>query len=96
VPPRFPGAPEVVETTRSHEPPNLFGLPAGADVGVKFYGGTCSVRLDGRRDSVHVGRFEFAAFASYEAARYAFMRLWREIEKLESPAAVREAADRRG
>jgi hypothetical protein len=37
--------------------------------------------LDGRRNRVYVGRFEFAAFASYEEARYAFTRLWREVEK---------------
>jgi hypothetical protein len=44
-------------------------------------------------DRVYVGRFEFAAFASYEEARYAFVRLWREVEGLESPAGVREATE---
>ena len=92
-PPCLPGAPEVADTTNAQEPPDLFGLPAGADVNVEFHGGAYSVWLDGRRRRVNVWRFEFATFRSYEEARHALMRLWRKVEGLESSAAVREAAE---
>jgi hypothetical protein len=94
VPARFPGAPEIVETSRSHEPPDFFSLIEGSDVGVELYGGACSLRLDGRRLRVYVARFESASFSSYEEVRYAFSQLWHEVESLESPGEVREAARR--
>jgi hypothetical protein len=43
---------------------------------------------------VHVRRFDFAPFPTEEEARHAFMRLWREVESLESPAEVELAAER--
>ena len=36
---RFRGAPTVLETTRSHEMPDVLALPEGTDVSVEFYGG---------------------------------------------------------
>lgn len=92
VPPRFAGAPALVETTRSHEMPDVGALPVGADVSVEFYGGTCSVRLDGGRRRVYIRRFEYVSFASEEEARYAFITLWREVERLESADEVERAA----
>ena len=41
-PPRFAGAPAVIETTRSYEMPDVIALPGGADVRVEFYGGANS------------------------------------------------------
>ncbi len=100
VPPRFAGAPAVVEVTRSHEMPDVLALPAGADVSVEFYGGAYSVWLDGERRRVYVRRFEYASFASEEEARYAFLTLWREVEGLDSAGEVERAAgdwlERRG
>jgi len=94
VPPRFAGAPVISEQTRSHERPDVFSLPEGADVTVELYGGACSLWLDGGRQRVHVRRFDFVPFPSEEEARHAFMRLWRELEMLESAAAVELAVDR--
>jgi hypothetical protein len=91
-PPHFAGAPAVVETTRSHEMPDIIALPGGADVRVEFYGGAYSVWLDGERCRVYVGRFDYVPFASDEEARYAFLTLWREVEMLGSPAEVERAA----
>jgi hypothetical protein len=91
--PRFAGAPTVVETTRSHEMPDVLALPAGADVSVEFYGGAYSLWLDGEKRRVYVRRFEYVSFASEEEARHAFLTLWREIEGLESPAEVERSAD---
>ena len=91
-PPRFAGAPTVVETTRSYEMPDVLALPGGADVRVEFYGGAYSFWLDGERRRVYVGRFEHVSFTSDEEARYAFLTLWREVEMLESPAEVERAA----
>lgn len=92
MPPRFAGAPAVVETTRSHEMPDVLALPEGADVAVEFYGGAYFFWLEGERRRVYVRRFEYASFTSEEEARYAFLTLWREVERLESPAAVERAA----
>jgi hypothetical protein len=94
VSPRFPGAPLVVETTRSHERPDVFSLPAGSDVMVDLYGGAVTLWLDGQRNRVHLRRFDHASFPTEEEARHAFMRLWREVELLESPAEVELAAER--
>jgi hypothetical protein len=93
-PPRFGGAPAVVETTRSHEMPDVVSLPEGAEVAVEFYGGAYSVRLDGQRRRVHIRRFDYVSFTSEEEARYAFLTLWREVERLESAAEVEGAAAR--
>lgn len=93
-PPRFPGAPAVVETTRSHERPDVFSLPAGSDVTVEIYGGAVTLWLDGERRRVHLRRFDYASYPTEEEARHAFMRLWREVELLESPAQVELAAER--
>jgi hypothetical protein len=92
--PRFADAPAVFETTRTHERPDVFSLPEGADVTVELYGGACSLWLDGGRRRVHVRRFDFASFPTEEEARHAFMRLWREVERLESPAEIELAAER--
>ncbi len=91
-PPRFNGAPAVVETTRSYEMPDVTALPGGADVRVEFYGGAYFFWLDGGRSRVYVGRFDYVSFTSDEEARYAFLTLWREVELLESPAEVERAA----
>ena len=93
VPPRFAGAPAVVETTRSHEMPDVLALPEGVDVSVEFYGGACSIWLDGNRRRVYIRRFEHVSFASEEEARHAFLTLWREVEGLESAAEVERAAE---
>ena len=92
VPPRFLGAPPVVETTRSHEMPDVPSLPEGADVAVEFYGGAYSVRLEGEKRRVYVRRFDYVSYSSEEEARYAFLTLWREVERLESAAEVERAA----
>ena len=92
-PPRFPGAPMVVEQTRSHEMPDVLSLPEGADMSVEFYGGACSIWLDGDRHRVYIRRFEYVSFASEEEARHAFLTLWREVEGLESAAEVERAAE---
>jgi hypothetical protein len=92
--PRFAGAPVIFETTRSHQCPGVFSLPEGSDVTVELYGGACSLWLDGGRHRVHVWRFDFANFPTEEEARHAFMRLWREVERLESPAEIELAAER--
>ncbi|MGB7922019.1 MAG: hypothetical protein WCF57_02110 [Pyrinomonadaceae bacterium] len=94
MPPRFSGAPVTFELTRSHERPDVFSLPEGADVTVELYGGACSLWLDGDRRRVHVRRFDHVTFPSEEDARHAFMILWREIERLESPAEIELAAER--
>jgi hypothetical protein len=92
--PRFAGAHTIYETTRSHKCPDVFVLPEGADVTVELYGGACSLWLDGTRQRVHVRRFDYASFPTEEEARHAFMRLWREVERLESPAEIELAAER--
>jgi len=91
-PPRFASAPVVVETTRSYEMPDVTSLPGGADVRVKFYGGAYSFWLDGERRRVYVSRFDYVSFTSDEEARYALLTLWREVEMLQSPAKVEQAA----
>jgi hypothetical protein len=93
VPSRFAHARAVVETTRSHEMPDVRALPGSAYVSVEFYGGACSIWLDGDRHRVYTRRFEYASFASEEEARHAFLTLWREVEGLESPAEVERAGE---
>lgn len=94
VPPRFPGAPAIVETARSHEVPDLLKLPEGVNVAVELYGGACSLWLDGEQRRVYVRRYRYTSFASEGEARRAFLNLWREVERLDSPAGVEGAADR--
>jgi hypothetical protein len=53
-PPRFAGAPAVIEVTRSYEMPDVASLPGGADVRVEFYGGAYFFWLDGERHRIHV------------------------------------------
>ena len=91
-PPRFAGAPAVVEVTRSHEMPDVLALLAGADLSVEFYGGAYSFWLDGEKRRVYVRRFEYVSFTSEEEARHAFLTLWREVEGLESAVEVERAA----
>lgn len=93
MPPRFSGVPVIFELTRSHERPDVFSLPEGADVTVELYGGACSLWLDGDRRRIHVHRFDHVSFPSEEEARHAFMKLWREVEMLESPAEIELAAE---
>jgi hypothetical protein len=93
-PPRFAGAPVIYEITRSHERPDIFSLPEDSDVTVELYGGAVVLRLEGERRRVHIRRFDHVTFPSEEEARHAFMRLWREVEMLESPAAIELAAER--
>jgi len=93
-PPHFAGAPVIYETAHSHERPNIFSLPEGSDVTVEVYGGAVSLWLEGERRRVHVRRFDHATFPSEAEARHAFMRLWREVEMLESAAAIELAAER--
>lgn len=93
-PSRFPGAPAIVETTRSYQMPALPSLPDGADVAVELYGGACTLRLDGENHRVYVRRFHYASFASQEEARRAFIDLWRDVERLGSAEEVEGAAER--
>jgi hypothetical protein len=50
--------------------------------------------LEGDRCRVHVRRFDYASFPTEEEARHAFMRLWQEVERLESSAEIKLAAER--
>src|ERR1043166_3093189 len=75
---------------RAPQCPDLLSLPEGADVTVELYGGACSLWLDGTRRRVHVRRFDYASFPTEEEARHAFMRLWREGERVGGPARVGE------
>lgn len=61
---------------------------------VELYGGAVSLWLDGEKNRVHLRRFDYASFHTEEEARLAFVRLWREVESLESPAEVERAAER--
>ncbi|HYG08396.1 MAG TPA: hypothetical protein VD835_00345 [Pyrinomonadaceae bacterium] len=92
-PPRFPRAPAIVETTRSHEMPTITELPDGSDIAVELYGGACALRLDGENRRVYVRRFHYAGFTTQGEARQAFFDLWREVERLGSAEEVERAAD---
>lgn len=92
-PQRFRGATEIDEPVRTLERPDIFNLPAGADITVEIYGGACIFRLEGSRKRVHVRRFDHVTFSSEEEARHAFMRLWREVETLESPSEIQLAVE---
>jgi hypothetical protein len=93
-PPRFAGAPVIFEIARSHERPDLFSLPEGSDVTVELYGGAVVLRIEGELRRVHIRRFDHITFPTEEEARHAFMRLWREVEMLESATAIELAAER--
>ena len=90
---RFPGAPAIVETTRSYQMPAIEALPDGSDVTVELYGRACALWLDGENNRVYVRRFHYASFASQEKARRAFLELWREVEWLGSAEEVEQAAE---
>lgn len=68
VPPRFSGAPAVIETARSHEMPDVISQPEGADIQVGFYSGAYSDWLDGEKHRVYVRRFDYVSFSSEEEA----------------------------
>ena len=93
-PPRFAGAPVIYEPARTHERPDVLALPEGADLTVELYGGACTLWLDGERRRVHVRHFDFVTFPTEEEARHAFMRLWRAVELLDTPAEIELAAER--
>lgn len=93
-PSRFAGAPVIFEIARSHERPDIFSLPEGSDVTVELYGGAVVLRLEGELRRVHIRRFDHVTFPTEEEARHAFMRLWREVEMLESAAHIELAAVR--
>lgn len=92
--PRFPGAPVIYEMTHLHERPDVFYLPEGSDVTVELCGASLSLRLDGVKRRAHLRRFDHLTFPSEAEARRAFMRLWQEVELLESAAAIELAAKR--
>jgi hypothetical protein len=92
VPPRFTGAPILVETTRAHEMPDFSVLPEGSDVAVELYGGAVTLRLRGDLLRVYVERFTYQTFVSEKSARAAFLSLWREVERMESVIEIEQAA----
>jgi hypothetical protein len=91
-PPRFDGAPTIVERTRSHQMPDFGRLPESADIAVELYGGAVTLRLDGVTRRVFTGRFDYMMYRTDEEARHAFLTLWREVEGLDSSDAVVRAA----
>jgi hypothetical protein len=91
-PPRFDGAPRIVERTHSHLMPDFSKLPEGADVAVELYGGAVTLRFGGASRRVYTGRFDYATYRTDEEARHAFLTLWREVEHLDSNEAVARAA----
>lgn len=62
---------------------------------VEFYGGAVMLRLQGELRRVHIRSFDYVIFPTEEKARHAFIRLWREIEMLESATTSELAAERR-
>jgi hypothetical protein len=91
-PPRFGGAPTIIERTRSHQRPDFGKLPESADVAVELYGGAVMLRLDGETRRVYTRRFDYISYRTDEEARHAFLTLWREVERLDSSDAVIRAA----
>lgn len=88
---RFPGAPTLIETTRSYERPDIEAVPAGSDVAVELYGGAVTLRLDGLQYRISVDRYDWVRCADEQAARAAFIALWQLVEQLESLSNVRAA-----
>jgi hypothetical protein len=66
VPPRFPGAPTLIETTRSYERPDFGLLPTGSEVSVEFYDRAYSLWMDGNLCRVYIRRFEYVSFPTEE------------------------------
>lgn len=91
-PPRFDGAPTIVERARSHRMPDFGRLPESADIAFELYGGAVTLRLDGATRRVHTRRFDYATCRTDEEARHAFLTLWREVERLDSSDAVARVA----
>lgn len=92
--PRFPGAPAIIETTRTYEPPDMKTLPEGADVSVELYGGAVKLHLDGERHRVYVARFEYVSFTSQREVRSALTSLWRRLRQLDIITDVEETIRR--
>jgi hypothetical protein len=74
VPPRFDGAPAIVERRRALERTVFGRLPAEADIAVELYGGAITIRLDGMRRRVHTAKFDYISYRS-EEARHALLTL---------------------
>jgi hypothetical protein len=91
-PPRFGGAPTIVERARSHHMPDFGRLPEAADIAVELYGGAVTLRLDGETRRIYTGKFDYVSYRTGEEARHALLTLWREVERLDSSDAVRRAA----
>jgi hypothetical protein len=68
-PPRFDGAPTIVERTHSYQMPDFGRLPESADIAVELYGGAVTLRLDGVTRRVFTGRFDYVSYRTDEAAR---------------------------
>lgn len=92
VQPRFHGAPTMIETTRTHEMPDIESLPEESDIEVEMYGGAVTLRLRGDLHRIYIERFEWVAFRSDKEARAAFISLWRKVGKSESAAEVESRA----
>lgn len=91
---RFPGAPPIIETTRTHDVPDFNDLLDEADLMVELYGNAVSLWLDAERRRVYVRRFHFVAYPSYQAARDGFRDLWQRVRCLASIAAVEAEAEK--
>ena len=92
VPPRFRGAPAIIETTRSHRMPDFEVVPEGSDISAELYGRAVTLSLRGDNHRVYIARFTFASYATDREARTAFLSLWGRVDRLESVAEVEEAA----
>jgi hypothetical protein len=66
---------------------------AHVDVTTKLYFGVATLWPGGAKRRVHVRRFDYDSFPT-EEAQHAFIRLWREVELLESLVKVELAARR--
>ena len=77
--PRFPGAPEVVETARSHQVPDFSSLPEGSDVTVELYGGACSLWINGENHRVY--DWIFLAVSALQVAVGGWLARTREVPR---------------
>jgi hypothetical protein len=91
-PPRFKGAPTIIDTKRTYEQPDFDQLPEQADVTVELYGRAQSFRLDGMTRRIYIERFEFVSFKTDAEARAAFADLWEQIRYLNSLAEIQKAS----
>ena len=73
--------------------PDCLELPAGSDISVELYGNALSLRLDGEKNRVYIGRFTYLSFSTYEEARLALLDLWRRIELLDSVSEAGKAME---